>query len=192
MCGGGEPINVDVRVISATNRDLEHMIAEGTFRDDLYYRINVVSLELPPLRKRREDIGQLVYLFVREFCAKLGIAVKHIDPEVIVRLSDYSWPGNIRELRNVVEGLVVLSEDNISVDNLPAMFRQQAGETAVSAEKNIEDLVSITDRAERDIIIQALEKCGGDRSRTARMLGIPRSTLYYKLKKFEIDFKKQR
>ena len=188
--GGGDPINVDVRVISATNRDLERMIAEGTFRDDLYYRINVVSLELPPLRKRREDIGQLVYLFVREFCAKLGIPVKHIDPEVISCLSDYSWPGNIRELRNVVEGLVVLSEDDISIDNLNPMFRHQAGETVISDEKNIEGLSSVTDRAERDIIVQALEKCGGDRSRTAKMLGIPRSTLYYKLKKFDINIKK--
>ena len=188
--GGGDPINVDVRVISATNRDLERMIAEGTFRDDLYYRINVVSLELPPLRKRREDIGQLVYLFVREFCAKLGIPVKHIDPEVISCLSDYSWPGNIRELRNVVEGLVVLSEDDISIDNLNPMFRHQAGETVISDEKNIEGLSSVTDRAERDIIVQALEKCGGDRSRTAKMLGIPRSTLYYKLKKYDINIKK--
>lgn len=184
--GGGEPINVDVRVISATNRDLERMIAEGAFRDDLYYRINVVSLELPPLRKRREDISQLVYLFVREFCAKLGIPVKHIEPEVISYLTDYSWPGNIRELRNVVEGLVVLSEDDISADNLPAMFKHKAGETADLAEKNNESLASITDRAEKDIILQALDKCGGDRSHTARMLGIPRSTLYYKLKKYDI------
>ena len=182
--GGGDPINVDVRVISATNRDLNHMIDEGTFRDDLYYRINVVSLELPPLRKRREDISQLVYLFVREFCAKLGIPVKHIDPEVVSLLSDYSWPGNIRELRNVVEGMVVLSDDNISFENLPDMFRPNAGNVAGSAEKATESLAIITDRAEKDIIVQALEKCGGDRSHAARMLGIPRSTLYYKLKKY--------
>ena len=184
--GGGDPINVDVRVISATNRDLDRMIEDGTFRDDLYYRINVVSLELPPLRKRREDISQLVYLFVREFCAKLGIPVKHIDPEVIRRLTDYNWPGNIRELRNVVEGLVVLSDDNISVANLPYMFRQKAGETAGNAEKSTESLSIITDRTEKDVILQALEKCGGDRSRTARMLDIPRSTLYYKLRKYGI------
>ena len=184
--GGGDPINVDVRVISATNRDLDRMIEEGTFRDDLYYRINVVSLELPPLRNRREDISQLVYLFVREFCAKLSIPVKHIDPEVITCLTNYSWPGNIRELRNVVEGLVVLSEDNISVDNLPAMFKYKAGEIAGPDEEITESLVSITDRAEKDIIIQAIEKCGGDRSRAAKLLGIPRSTLYYKLKKYGI------
>ena len=187
--GGGDPINVDVRVISATNRDLDRMIAEGTFRDDLYYRINVVSLELPPLRKRREDISQLVYLFVREFCAKLGIPVKHIDPDVIEYLTNYSWPGNIRELRNVVEGLVVLSEDNISVENLPAMFQYKAGEMIATDEKNTESLSIITDRAEKDIISQALDKCGGDRSRAARMLGIPRSTLYYKLKKYNINKK---
>ena len=186
--GGGDPIHVDVRVISATNRHLEDMIEDGSFRDDLYYRINVVSLEIPPLRERREDISQLVYLFVREFCLKQGIAAKHIEPEVINYLINYSWPGNIRELRNVVERLVVLSEaNNITIDSLPGLIKygedEQTGETFAGG------LANITDKAERDVIMQALDKCNGDRSRAARLLNIPRSTLYYKLNKYHLNNK---
>jgi len=185
--GGGDPIEVDVRLLSATNRDLARMIEEGRFRDDLYYRINVVALEIPPLRERKEDISQLIYLFLREFCLKQGIAVKHIDPEVIIYMMNYSWPGNIRELRNVVERLVVLSDSGgIHVDDLPGLIKygESGGDEVFPGL-----LADIKDRAERDMIIQALEKTHGDRSRAARLLGVPRSTLYYKLHKYQIGGK---
>lgn len=185
--GGGDPIAVDVRVISATNRPLEKMIEDGLFRDDLYYRINVVSLEIPPLRERKEDISQLVWLFVRECCMKQGIPAKHIEPEVIDIMRRYSWPGNIRELRNVAERMVVLSEgSNITVDNLPSLIKYEE-DGGFSDEFGC--LLDITDKTERDLIVQALEKCGNDRSRAAKMLGIPRSTLYYKLNKYRLQGK---
>ena len=179
--GGGEPIEVDVRLISATNRDLNKMIEEGRFRDDLYYRINVVTLELPPLRERKEDIGQLAHQFLREVCLKQGIPVKHLEPEVLSYLTNYPWPGNVRELRNVIERLVVLSDGNyITIGDLPGQIKYTYGE------EQIGDcgLQGAADKAERSIIIQALDSCHGDRSRTAKLLGIPRSTLYYKMNKY--------
>lgn len=163
------------------------MIEDGLFRDDLYYRINVVSLEIPPLRERKEDISQLVWLFVRECCMKQGIPAKHIEPEVIDIMRRYSWPGNIRELRNVAERMVVLSEgSNITVDNLPSLIKYEE-DGGFSDEFGC--LLDITDKTERDLIVQALEKCGNDRSRAAKMLGIPRSTLYYKLNKYRLQGK---
>ncbi|MDO4582235.1 MAG: sigma 54-interacting transcriptional regulator [Bacillota bacterium] len=186
--GGGDPIEVDVRLISATNRDLEKLIEEGNFRDDLYYRINVVSLEIPPLRERRDDISQLTYLFVREFCVKQGISVKHIEPDVINYMMNYSWPGNIRELRNIAERMVVLSEaHNITADNLPGLIKYHED---ISENDFTSGLNDITGRTERELIIQALEKCNGDRSKATKLLGIPRSTLYYKLHKYQIDNKR--
>jgi DNA-binding NtrC family response regulator len=134
-----------------------------------------------------EDISQLIYLFVREFCMKQGIAVKHIEPEVITYMLNYAWPGNIRELRNVAERLVVLSEaNNITADNLPGLVK--FGE-AINEDDFAGGLAGITDKAERDLIVQALDKCNGDRSRAAKLLNIPRSTLYYKLKKYQINHK---
>lgn len=186
--GGGDPIAVDVRVISATNRPLEKMIEEGLFRDDLYYRINVVSLEIPPLRERKEDISQLVRLFVRECCMKQGIPAKHIEPEVIEAMRRYSWPGNIRELRNVAERMVVLSESgSITADNLPSLIKYENDSNGLGDEFGC--LLDITDKTERDLIMQALDKCGNDRSRAAKLLGIPRSTLYYKLNKYGMQGK---
>ena len=186
--GGGEPVKVDVRLISATNRDLQHMIAAGQFRDDLYYRINVVSLELPPLRDRKEDIHLLAYQFLREVCLKQGIPVKQLRQEVLTCLINYAWPGNVRELRNVIERLVVLSDGNeITKDLLPATIKlrvEYQDEPFVSG-----SLQGAADKAEKAMLLQALATCQGDRSRTAKFLGIPRSTLYYKLKKYGIGRK---
>jgi transcriptional regulator with PAS, ATPase and Fis domain len=182
--GGGEPVNVDIRLISATHRDLEGMIGEGSFREDLYYRLNVVSLEIPPLRERREDISQLAYLFVQEFCTRQGLALKHIAPEVINYLVGYSWPGNIRELRNMAERMVVLSESGqIQAEHLPPTLRHQREEQAATLTGG---LGSLTGKVERRTIERALDKTQGDRSKAARLLGISRSTLYYKMKKHEI------
>ncbi|ATW25028.1 sigma-54 interaction domain-containing protein [Candidatus Formimonas warabiya] len=184
--GGSDPIDVDVRVIAATHRDLEQMINDGLFREDLYYRINVVSLEIPPLRQRKEDIPELIYLFIREFCLQQNRDMVQIAPEVMTTLLNYPWPGNIRELRNVVERMVILAEDKMILqDHLPSSMKLKrftAGEIA-STESTLTD---ITDRTEKEIILQALEEAGGDKSKAAKRLGIPRSTLYYKMKKLDI------
>ena len=189
--GGGDPVKVDVRLISATNRDLQQMVEDGQFRDDLYYRINVVSLELPPLRDRKADIPLLVYQFLREVCLKQGISVKQLQQEVLTCLMNYSWPGNVRELRNVIERLVVLTEGNeITQDLLPATIKlgEEYRETGLAAG----GLQLAADKAEKTMLIQALTVCQGDRSRAANYLGIPRSTLYYKLKKYGIQKKKDK
>jgi transcriptional regulator with PAS, ATPase and Fis domain len=183
--GGGEPVKVDVRLVSATHRDLEEMIKEGSFREDLYYRLNVVSLEIPSLRERREDISQLAYLFVREFCTKQGLPLKHIDPEVINYLVGYNWPGNIRELRNVAERLVVLSEGGqIKAEHLPSLLRYQHGEHAAAL---AEGLGNLSAKTERRAIERALRQTQGSRSKAAALLGISRSSLYYKMRKYGIE-----
>ncbi|MDO4733437.1 MAG: sigma 54-interacting transcriptional regulator [Bacillota bacterium] len=191
--GGGEAIKVDVRLLSATNQDLNRMIEEGRFREDLYYRINVVTLELPPLRERKEDIPLLSHQFLREFCLKQGIPVKHLEAEVLTYLMNYFWPGNIRELRNVIERLVVLSEGNsIGIQHLPGQIKYGSGDYA-SAGSGLPEggLQGAADKAEKEMILQALDHCQGDRSRAARFLGIPRSTLYYKMNKYALVKKKQ-
>ncbi|GAB6156612.1 sigma 54-interacting transcriptional regulator [Desulfosporosinus burensis] len=183
--GGNDLVEVDVRVIAATHRDLEQMIREGTFRKDLYYRINVVGIEIPPLRQRKEDILDLVYLFIREFCLQQGRDLVQISPEVMPSLLNYLWPGNVRELRNVVERMVILAEEDLIMeDHLPETIGFQKYIQAISDPDST--LTDITDRAEREIILQTLEDCSGDKSKAARKLGVPRSTLYYKMKKFNI------
>ena len=183
--GGGEPVSVDVRLISATHRDLEQMIQEGSFREDLYYRLNVVSLEIPPLRDRREDISQLAYLFIQEFCARQGLPLKHLAPEVINYLLSYNWPGNIRELRNVAERMVALSDGGqIQAEHLPSTLRYQRDE---QAEAPAGGLTKYADKVEQKTIMLVLDKTQGNRAKAAALLGIPRSTLYYKMNKYGIS-----
>ena len=178
--GGGEPVQVDVRVLAATNRDLEAMVGAGRFRQDLYYRLNVVSLELPSLRDRRDDIPELVYAFLREFARVHNRNVAELAPEVLSALLRHEWPGNVRELRNVVERLVVLSEGGVvGPDHLPeslhAMARAHPG-------RQTSLLAHLTHQTERDLIVKALEQTEHNVARAARLLGIPRSTLYSKAK----------
>ncbi|MGI6677550.1 MAG: sigma-54 interaction domain-containing protein [Dehalobacterium sp.] len=185
--GGDEPMDVDVRVIAATHRNLEQMIQDQLFREDLYYRINVVSLEIPPLRQRKEDIPELLYLFIKEFCLQQNRDMVQIAPEVMTTLLSYPWPGNIRELRNVVERMVIMAEDNMILhDHLPLSISKK--KPLREKEKIQEDasLTDITERTEKEIILRALEESGGDKSKAARRLGIPRSTMYYKMKKLDI------
>jgi len=183
--GGGQPVEVNTRLICATHRNLEQMIQEGSFREDLYYRINVVSLEIPPLRERREDISQLAYLFVQEFCAREGLPPKHIAPEVINYLVGYNWPGNIRELRNVAERMVVLSEGGlILAEHLPPLLRYKREQQAAVLKGG---LTKLTEKTELRAIENTLKQTQGNRTKAAELLGISRATLYYKLKKYGID-----
>lgn len=182
--GGSESINVDVRVIAATHRDLEGMITQGLFREDLYYRLNVVSLEVPPLRERKEDIPELVYVFIQEFARVHHRQIGQVAPEVMSALLSYSWPGNVRELRNMVERLVILAEGEvIKEEHLPESLRQARQRIKPEASSTLAEL---TFRTEREIIVKALEKAKGNKALAARQLGIPRGTLYYKMKALQI------
>ncbi len=184
--GGNESIKVDVRIIAATHRDLEDMIAKRQFREDLYYRLNVVALEIPPLRERKEDIPELVYKFINEFSRQHKRNISRAAPEVMSMLLGHSWPGNVRELRNVIERLVILTEgDTINADHLPKALKRQTFES--KGRDSFFTLADLTKQNERDIIARALEQTGGNKARTAKMLGIPRSTLYYRMKALQLD-----
>lgn len=185
--GGSESIKVDVRIIAATHRNLEDMIAQQQFREDLYYRLNVVSLEMPPLRERKEDIPELVYTFINEFSQQHKRSISQVAPEVMSILLEYSWPGNVRELRNVLERLVILAEgDTINVEHLPSTLKRQALKSR--GQETSSTLADLTRRNERDIITRALRQARGNKARAAKALGIPRSTLYYRMKALKLDF----
>ncbi len=197
--GAEQTIRVDVRVIAATHRNLENMVAEGSFREDLYYRIAVVSLTLPPLRERGEDVGPLARHFLERLASAQGIPVPAIDPEVLVRLADYLWPGNVRELGNVMERALALNpEGPIGLEDLPPHLQDpggglgagiggagqipQAGRLFGALPEDGLDLSTL----EKEIISRALVKHGGNRSATARYLGITRNTLNYRIDKYEL------
>lgn len=185
--GGTEPVQIDVRIVTATNRDLEKRIVEGTFREDLFYRLNVVAIEIPPLRERVEDIPDLVQLFTREIALQHGKPIPRFDPEVIVTLMNYSWPGNIRQLRNVIERLVILTEgDWIRREHLPPSIQVPRLESEVRAPLQLH--FSRDDHAEPEselqLIENALRTTYGNKAAAAKLLGISRGTLYNKMRKY--------
>lgn len=178
--GGLAPIALDVRFITATNRELKTLISEGRFREDLFYRLNVVPVTLPPLRERPEDIAPLVRHFLEQFSERLGLAaVKQLSDGALDALTRYSWPGNIRELQNLVERMVLLVDgDIIDVKHLPMEMRQSP-----EGDATLKDSVEMSGaRLERALIVEALEKTGGNRTHAARLLRISRKTLQNKLK----------
>jgi len=167
---------VDVRVIAATNKDIKALISEGKFREDLFFRINVVSVNMPALRERKEDIPIFVHTFIEEICRENGLVKKEITEEALKRLMAYSWPGNVRELKNVIESLVILSDKEITVDDLPN-FINEAPEPVPSG-----SLKKTKEELERKLILDALEKSDWIISRAARLLGMERTTLHKRLK----------
>jgi two-component system response regulator HydG len=185
--GTNEPIKVNVRLISATNRDLNEAIAAGTFRQDLYHRLKVVSVKLPPLRQRREDIPLLMDHFLREFSASHGKAVSAITPAARKALMAHSWPGNVRELKNTIESMVVIDADGVlDVDDLTEDVQAAAGapgEASSGADhligKSLEDV-------EKYYIAETLKLTNGNREEAARLLGIGERTLYRKIKEYGI------
>ncbi len=186
--GDNKPASVNVRVLSATNRSLERAIEQGTFRNDLYYRLKIVTIDLPPLRERRDDIVPLVDHFRRQFARRHGSPVKMVTPAVMRRFFAYDWPGNVRELRNVIDHMVVLDCDGqLDVDDLPPELAGPAPSTALSATGSAEELVgrSLPD-IERWAIEQTLKLTGGNREETARILKIGARTLYRKLDKYDL------
>jgi two-component system response regulator AtoC len=188
--GGLKPIHVDVRLIAATNRDLGEQVKIGAFREDLYYRLNVVSITVPPLRERRDDIPILVEAFMAEFAAANRKKITGLSAEALDALTAYDWPGNVREVRNVIESLVVLARTpEITLDMLPAQLRaalsQAQGGTGRPGSLLLPSGTSLQD-AERLLIDETLRKTGGNVSQAAALLGISRRTLHRKINEFGI------
>ena len=180
--GGDQEIPFDTRVISATNRDLDAAIEEKRFREDLYYRINVIQIELPPLRARGSDVLLLAQHFLGVFAESAGKEVTAIQPAAADRLLSYNWPGNVRELRNVVERAVALTQfDQIAVGDLPEKIRDYRGGQVVIGGDDPSELVSL-EELERRYIAHVLEATGGNQTKAAAILGVDRKTLYRKLK----------
>ena len=191
--GGSKTHKVDVRLILATNQNLEEMVAKGQFRQDLFYRINVITLTQPALRERIGDIPLLLSHYLKEFTTQTEKHVTGFTEEAVQTLQRYDWPGNVRELVNVVERAVVLSKRSIiGIDDLPEVVRRGvvAGESLPTLQ-GIGGLKSALANPERQIILDALETNGWNRQNTAAVLGINRTTLYKKMKKYGIDFEKQ-
>jgi two-component system, NtrC family, response regulator HydG len=183
--GGEESIEVDVRLVSATNRDLSRRVAEGRFREDLYYRLAIVPLALPPLRDRPDDVEELARFFVDKHAPRIGRRPVGFAPEALVLLRRYRWPGNVRELENAVQQAMVFSESEaIRAEDLPASLRD-----ATSALPELDGRRSLTDileDLERQLVTAAYRKAGGVKAEAARLLGIKPSALYYKLEKYEL------
>jgi two-component system response regulator AtoC len=183
--GASRPIKVDVRIIAATNRELEDEVRKGTFREDLFYRLNVVPLHLPPLRERREDIPLLIEHFIATFSTEYKVEPKKVGPEALEQLVRYPWPGNIRELQNVIERMFALSRSNeITLADLP-------GPIAGFEEKplNFQELAELPtlEDMEKSLITAALRKSHGNKNETARLLAIDRQRLYRKIEKYGLE-----
>jgi DNA-binding NtrC family response regulator len=180
--GGSQSIASDIRIVAATNRDLEAMIKEGTFREDLYYRLSVISVRLPPLRERSGDIEVLARHFVEAFGTQYGREVSDLSPEVLTLFRRHTWPGNIRELRNCIERAVIFSSGaEIRVGDLPSQYVRGAAGQEVDG---IEERVA---RLNREIIEEALQKSGGVKSKAADLLDISRRTLYNRMKRLGME-----
>lgn len=181
--GGEKPITVDTRLITATNRDLEKEVADGTFRSDLYYRLNVVHIRVPPLRERKEDLPLLIAAFIKEFTEENAKTISGIEPKARAALYAYDWPGNIRQLRNCLESAVVMSSDEIiRLSDLPDPIREAEQRSCIRIQMG----TSLAE-AERHIIMETLAAHNGNKSKTADILGIGRKTLHRKLDEFTAE-----
>jgi two-component system response regulator AtoC len=182
--GGTQTINVDVRVITATNKHLSDLMAAGTFREDLFYRLNVVTIDLAPLRQRGEDIEPLVKFFLRKFEHQLGTKISSVSPAVMKMLKEYRWPGNIRQLQNVIERAVIMCEDNKILPEHIALH-DHTGSKSPGMPDMPEEGLKLMD-VERTLIVQALERSGWVQKKAAKLLGISPRVINYKIKKHKI------
>ncbi|MFP4522819.1 MAG: sigma-54-dependent transcriptional regulator [Fibrobacterota bacterium] len=184
--GSNKTVKVDVRIISATNKNLEEEIRKGDFREDLYYRLNVISLKIPPLRERQEDIIPLAIYFIKKYSGDLKKQVQQIHPLAKEVLKEHSWPGNVRELQNIIERAVLLSEgDEITIEDLDIPFKKKA-KTAEPNKIEISPEGFNLKEIEKGYIIQALKICGWNQKEAATLLDISRRSLNYKVKKYNI------
>ena len=187
--GGTEPVKVDIRIVAATNKDLAKMVEEGSFREDLFYRLNVVQIHIPPLRERREDIPLLVSHFIAQIASENGIPPKSFTQEAQNYLSGYEWPGNIRQLQNVIERcMVMIPRDVIDVEDLPPEIRDEESQfkSAVDLLPVELNLADTLDKIEAALIRRALVRSDFVQAHAADLLGISRSLMQYKLKKYNI------
>ncbi|MFH1550191.1 MAG: sigma-54 dependent transcriptional regulator [Planctomycetota bacterium] len=185
--GGIKSIKVDIRLISATNRDLASEVENGGFRQDLYYRLHVVPIYLPPLRDRKEDVSPLAEHFLKKYCKENKKGIKGFSPDVMNQLMAYNWPGNVRELENIVQRIVTFEEsDTATSDSLPPNFRQQVEYHERLYKDGVENLEELVEEVEKQHIVRMLRETRGRRTDTAGRLGIDRRTLYGKIKKYGI------
>tara|TARA_A100001037_G_scaffold141253_2_gene128110 strand:+ start:678 stop:2054 length:1377 start_codon:yes stop_codon:yes gene_type:complete len=185
--GGEQTLDADVRVVAATNRPLKQMVAEGTFREDLYYRLEVIPLRLPPLRERREDIRLLVDHFMVKKCGEMNIPLRRLSDEALKGLVRYPWPGNVRELENVIERTIVLADgEKIDYHDLPLTF-DEAGRDDQAVAPGAMPLNERLDEIEREMIAQAMQETNHVKTKAASLLGIKTSALYYKLDKYGLE-----
>ena len=186
--GGAKTKKIDVRVIAATSKNLEEEVNKGNFREDLYYRINVVSINLPPLRERLEDIQVLTHLFVKQFNKKLDCDIQDISPAAMAMLQKHDWPGNVRELENAIERAVVLSEKKILLpENLPESLGAKTGSRRIDDLFEGFSVKQAQKIMEKRLISRALDATGGNRTKAARLLEISHPSLLSKMKVYEID-----
>ena len=190
--GGVHELQVDVRIIAATNVDLKQHVQEGKFREDLFYRLNVITIDLPPLRQRKEDIPLLVDFFLKKYSEENERPLRRITPEALRPLLAYSWPGNVRELENVVERAVVLSSSpQIRPELLPDSVTGRGGSLPVLERHANASLFDIMEDCERQIIVDMLEKCSWNQTDAAERFHVPLSTLNQKIKRLNIEIKKK-
>jgi two-component system nitrogen regulation response regulator NtrX len=178
--GAGASVQVDVRVVAATNKNLDEEIERGNFREDLFYRLNVIPFHVPPLRDRREDIPLLAAYFLREFTTAYGRKPKELTPEAYRILQDYHWPGNVRELRNLIERIVILNPQvRVDARHIPLNVTRRPAERPMD---RFGSLAEVREAVEREYILKKLEETSGNVTRTAELLGLERSNLYRKMK----------
>jgi DNA-binding NtrC family response regulator len=191
--GESKPVKLDIRVVAATNTDLRTLVKDGRFREDLYYRLNVIPVTLPPLRQRREDIPLLAQHFLRKSCRENGVAIKPITQETLRVLMNHSWPGTIRQFENTIEHAVAMSvtASDIGPAALPEEIRLDAPQASLQAPMTIPDeginFTSVVSQLERDLIIRCLEKTGGNKRQAARLLNLSRTTFIDKLQRLNVQ-----
>ncbi len=190
--GGTQEIQVDVRIIAATNVNLQQAVKEGRFREDLYYRLNVITVELPPLRQRRTDIPLLAAHYLQRYSEENGFPTRELGPDALRVMMDYEWPGNVRELENAMERAVVLSRGKeVTSELLPAQLRGQSYSTALLEENSQASLFDVMEDIERRIIADRLERCNWNQTEAAEYFRIPLSTLNQKIKRLSIEVRRR-
>jgi DNA-binding NtrC family response regulator len=190
--GGTHEIQVDVRIVAATNVNLQNAVKEGRFREDLFYRLNVICLELPPLRARKEDIPLLAAHYLKFYAEENGFPARVLSPEALRVMMDYEWPGNVRELENAMErGVVLSSSTEITPELLPAQLRGTSYSTSLLEQKPDASLFDVMEEIERRIIADRLERCNWNQTEAAEYFRIPLSTLNQKIKRLSVEVKKR-